>query len=168
MMKNLIISFLIFQCFGMILFAQDKDSLLKIEKSKLANINPYDDKANPTKELANAIKSIKLTDKRILLQVGGNWCIWCKRLEKMFIDNLELDSLLKDSFILVKVNYSKENKNEEFLKNYPKVSGYPHIYVLENDGSLLQSQDTAVLEQGNGYEIGKIKDFLNKWRKSKD
>jgi hypothetical protein len=68
----------------------------------------------------------------------------------------------------VKVNFSKENKNESFLSNYPKIEGYPHIFVLESDGAFLHSQDTGLLEKEKSYDKDKILAFLKEWKKPKN
>lgn len=167
-MKFIVSILFVIVFFNLITFGQDKDSLINLEKKLLAGINPYDEKADPSKDLASILEKIKGTNLRVILQVGGNWCIWCKRLEKMFLDNPDLDSLLKKNFVLLKVNYSKENKNEEFLSKYPKIKGYPHIFVLETDGTLLKSFDTEQLEEDKGYSKKKIIEFLENWKKVED
>mgnify|MGYP000051851594 CR=1 FL=1 len=62
----------------------------------------------------------------------------------------------------MKVNYSRENYNEEFLGQYPDIPGYPHLYVLENDGTLLYSKNTVELEEGRSYNEQAILDFLTR------
>ncbi len=66
----------------------------------------------------------------------------------------------------VKVNVSSENGNRAFLMPYPKFQGVPHMFVLDADGKLLQSQDTDNLEKGNGYNADRMRDFLTKWKPS--
>jgi hypothetical protein len=63
----------------------------------------------------------------------------------------------------VKVNWSKENKNEKVLSAYPVIPGYPHLFVLGSDGTLVHSQDTSELEQGKGHDPGKVMAFLRLW-----
>jgi hypothetical protein len=67
------------------------------------------------------------------------------------------------NFIMVKVNYSEENKNEPLLSRYPQINGYPHLFVLERDGKFLHSQDTGQLEEGKGYNLAKFMAFLKEW-----
>jgi hypothetical protein len=43
------------------------------------------------------------------------------------------------------------------------VSGYPHLFVLESDGSLVHSQETGALEKGKGHDPDKVMAFLKKW-----
>jgi len=52
------------------------------------------------------------------------------------------------SFVIVRVNFSPEHKNEGFLGIFSARAGYPHFFVLEKDGKLLASQDTGKLEKG--------------------
>jgi len=125
----------------------------------------FDPIRDPAKDLREAVARASQSGKRILLDVGGEWCIWCHRLDSLFIKNPDLDKYLNDHFVVVKVNVSKQNKNESFLAQYPKVPGYPHLFVLDETGRLLQSQDTGVLESGKGHDPEKVFAFLKKWAK---
>jgi hypothetical protein len=51
---------------------------------------------------------------------------------------------------------------------YPRVKGYPHLFVLERDGSLLHSQDTGELESGKGHDPEKVMAFLKRWNPAKE
>jgi len=76
--------------------------------------------------------------------------------------------LLEENFIVLKINFSKENKNENFLSQYPQVAGYPHFFVLDKDGKLLHSQNTGELEKDKDYDKDKFIAFLNKWKPVKN
>lgn len=123
----------------------------------------FDPKRDAAKDIAAAIKTAQKTNKRIILDVGGEWCIWCKRLDQFFLDNRDCADLLKKNFVVVKVNFSKENENREVLSKYPKISGYPHLFALDKDGKLLHSQDTGLLEEGDHHDRAKVMEFLKKW-----
>lgn len=127
----------------------------------------YDPAADPQLQLQIAVKEATSTHKRILLDIGGEWCIWCHRLDTLFIKNPDVTEFLKKNFVLVKINFSNENDNEQFLSKYPKVAGYPHIFVLETDGTLLHSQETGALEKGKGHDRDKVLEFLTKWARKK-
>lgn len=132
---------------------------------KIDNTLPvkFDPSRNPAADLEIATALAAESGKRILLDVGGEWCIWCHRLDTLFMVNSDLDEYLKDNYVVVKVNVSKENKNESFLSNYPKVAGYPHLFVLDKKGKLLHSQNTGDLESGKGHDKDKVFAFLKKW-----
>ena len=127
----------------------------------------FDPSRDAAKDIENAIVHAEKENKRILLDVGGEWCIWCHRLNDFILADKEIDSTLHANFVVVKVNYSKENKNEQFLSNYPKVEGYPHFFVLGKDGKLLLSKNTGELEAEKSYSKEKLLSFLNEWKPKK-
>jgi len=104
-----------------------------------------------------------ITGKRIIVDVGGDWCSYCCQMDEFFQQYSDLAQLRDDNFVTVAVFYSSENKNENFLSRYPKVEGIPHFFVLEKDGSLLHSQHVLDLRSSGAYDPGKMKDFLIKW-----
>ena len=127
----------------------------------------FDPLRDPFKDLELAIKEAKETNRRIILDIGGEWCIWCHRIDDFIEENEELKSFLNEKFIVVKVNYSEENKNEKFFAQYPKVEGYPHFFVLSKKGKLLHSQNTGLLEKEKSYDVEKFMKFLKKWAAKK-
>ena len=134
-----------------------------------ATESPRSEKFDPSRDAAGDIKAAVheagLSHRRILLDVGGEWCIWCRRLDSLFVSHDDLREYLHKHYVVVKVNYSKENKNETVLAAYPQIPGYPHFFVLESDGSLLKSQDTGELESGKGHDPAKVMAFLKTWAK---
>jgi thiol:disulfide interchange protein len=125
---------------------------------------PFDAGRDSFKDLAAAKAEAKQTGKRILMDVGGNWCPWCRRLHAFWDAQPAVKSLRDQNYVFVLVNYSKENKNTEFLAQFPKFPGFPHLFVLDADGKVIQSQETGVLEQDKGYSPEKITEFLKKWK----
>jgi thioredoxin-related protein len=128
-----------------------------------SEIHKFDPGRNPFEDVNAAVKEAQSSSKRIILDVGGEWCIWCHRLDKFINENEEIKKTMDDNFIVVKVNVSKENKNEKFLAQFPAIPGYPHLFVLEKDGKLLHSQDTGKLEKDKSYDVGLLMAFLKKW-----
>jgi thioredoxin-related protein len=123
----------------------------------------FDPKRDPAKDLKEAVAKVTKKNMRILLDVGGEWCPWCKLMDQYFIDNKKVGGYLRANFIVVKVNFSQENQNEKFLSAYPTIDSYPRLLVLEKDGTFLDAQDTGELEQGHGYSDEKMMAFLKKW-----
>ncbi|MBI4810489.1 MAG: thioredoxin family protein [Ignavibacteriales bacterium] len=123
----------------------------------------FDPNHDAAQDIKDAIVEATKSNRRIILDVGGNWCIWCKRLDTLFLENKDLTEFMHKNYIVVKINFSKENENEEVLSQYPEIKGYPHMFVLEKDGKLIHSQDTSELELGKGYGREKVFEFLKKW-----
>ncbi len=123
----------------------------------------FDPARDPAKDVAAACATAQAQGKRVLVDVGGEWCVWCHILDRFIDDNPDVRAILDASYVTVKVNWSKENKNEAFLSRYPAIKGYPHLFILDASGKLVQSQDTGVLESGRGYDKARFVEFLKKW-----
>jgi thioredoxin-related protein len=126
-------------------------------------VDRFDSTRDAARDISEAIVEAKGSGRRILLDVGGGWCIWCLRLDAFFGEQKDLADYMHEHFVVVKVFYSREYKNEAVLSGYPKIPGYPHLFVLENDGTVLFSQDTGKLESGKGYDRAKVESFLRQW-----
>jgi thiol:disulfide interchange protein len=123
----------------------------------------FDPGRDAAKDIREATMEAKRTGRRVLLDVGGEWCIWCRRLDSLFASDRRLAEYRGAHYVTVKVNWSKENKNEEVLAGYPAIKGYPHLFVLDGEGRLLRSQDTGELEKGKGHDPEKVMAFMKKW-----
>jgi thiol:disulfide interchange protein len=132
-------------------------------------VQSADPKFDPTRDAAAdiiaALGDARRTNRRVILDVGGEWCGWCHTLDRYFVQHGDLRALRDTKYVWLKVNYSTENKNTSVLSRYPTITGYPHLFVLEQDGSLLHSQDTVLLESGSTYDYDRMKAFLMKWAK---
>lgn len=192
-MKQTFYSFLILLIFVNFGFSQSatksKAKLTKIQKLELKR-EKFDPKRDPNLDLQNAIAQAQKENKRIILDVGGEWCGWCRAMDFYFMKNPGLAKLRDKNYVWVKINMSEENENKEFLSKYPEIKGYPHLFVLEKDGLLLHSQNTEELEKSfspiivpknvknkeeyrkaeaqkqmlSSYQLPKFTEFLNKWK----
>ena len=138
-------------------------SLSAVTESKYVPVVKYDPKRDADKDIQDAVAEAKRTNKRVLLEVGGLWCIWCSHMDDFFVNQAGALALREKYFVTLKVNFSPEEKNDAVLSRYPKVAGYPHIFVLDANGTLLHSQDTSELEEGKGYNLSKFTAFLEHW-----
>ena len=137
------------------------------QSKKYIPVSKYDPKRDPAVDIQDATGEAQRTNRRILLEVGGEWCSWCHTLDRFFDANTDLLALREKNFVTVKINFSEENGNKEVLSRYGEISGYPHIFVLDSDGKLLQSQGTGVLESGKSYDLEKLTAFITKWAPSR-
>src|SRR6476469_4604885 len=129
----------------------------------------YDPQANVVKDVAECVTKAKQEHKNVLLQIGGNWCVWCYKLNAFVQMDSTLKNLLNTNYVVYHLNYSPENKNEAYLKTLgnPQRFGFPVLVVLDEAGKPLHTQDTVPLEKGNGYSFEKVKAFLQQWAPQK-
>ncbi|TWV88675.1 thioredoxin family protein [Chitinophaga pinensis] len=135
------------------------------EKQHLDLEHIYNPAADAAADLAKAQQQAAAQHKHILVEVGGNWCIWCKRFYKMLHEDSTLLSEAENNYVIYYLNYSKENKNLPLLQKlgYPQRFGFPVLLVLDAKGNRLHTQNTALLEAADGYDKKKVADMLKQW-----
>ena len=134
------------------------------EKARL--VKPYNPQDNASVVIEELISNAKKENKNIILQAGGNWCIWCLRFNDFVQNTPELKTLVDSNYLYYHLNFSPENKNEKVFKKYGNPGdkyGYPVFIVLDKNGDLVHTQDSSVLEEGKGYSLEKVKAFLSQW-----
>ena len=125
-----------------------------------ANFDPERDAAA---DVAHAVALAKASGKRVIVDVGGEWCTWCHVMDRFIDANDDVRALIDANYVWVKVNFSKENRNEALLGRWPRIRGYPHLFVLDARGALVHSQNTAALESGKGYDKQRFVAMLRAW-----
>ena len=134
------------------------------EKAKLPK--PYDAKADAENDIEKLIARAKKENKHIMIQAGGNWCIWCLRFDQYVQTTPELKKLVNENYLYYHLNYSPDNKNEKVFAKYNNPGdqfGYPVFIILNKNGKMIHVQQSDVLEEGKGYSFDKVKDFFNTW-----
>ena len=152
MKKIFLVAMILFSCSQ--IFAQD------MTKFKL-----YTPEANAEKEIKDAVKLAKDQGKHVLIQIGGNWCIWCARFNDFISSDKSIDSLVNNNYVVCHLNYSKENKNEALLAKYgyPQRFGFPVFLILDGKGNLLHTQNSSYLEKEKSYSKENVTGFFNDW-----
>lgn len=145
--------------------AAEKKKAQDAEKAALPK--PYDPKENAELKIAELVKQAQAENKNIMLQAGGNWCIWCLRFNNYVQTTPELKKMVDDNYIYYHLNYSPDNKNEKVFAKYGdpgKKYGYPVFIVLDEDGKQIHTQESGSLEDGKGYSLEKVKAFFEAWK----
>lgn len=145
-------------------FAQQQKESVKI----------YTPTADARADLNAAIAKAKKENKHVFVQIEGNWCSWCIAFHHLVDSTATLKKTLTDNYEVVLVNFSPENKNEAVLASlgYPQRFGFPVFLVLDGNGKLLHTQNSAYLETDEkaangkpktGHDPKKVSDFLKGW-----
>jgi thioredoxin-related protein len=144
--------------------AQSKEPITSSDLPLYSQV--YDDKRDPFKDAVDAITLAKKTHRNVLIEIGGNWCTWCHKMDDFLAKNPEVYQSLHNKFVLLKVNVSDSNENVDFMKSLPPVLGYPHMYVSTGTGKMILSKDTAELlaEEDDNYSSVLWLEFLTKWQ----
>jgi uncharacterized protein YyaL (SSP411 family) len=125
----------------------------------------YNPEADVSADISQALLRAKAENKHLFLQIGGNWCSWCRKFHTLSAEDPEINAMMSKSYIAIQVNYSKENRNFEMLKklDYPQRFGFPVFVILDSNGKRIHTQHSGYLEDGDSYSKKKVLDFLSQW-----
>ena len=129
---------------------------------------PYDPSLDGWKQIQSAGTRAAAGGKRVLVIVGGNWCTWCRALDRLMREDPALRAEVERRFEVVHLNWSKENKNPEAMTRLgsPDKLGFPSLVVLSPALAVLKVQSSGVFETRGakpGHDPAKLLAFLKSW-----
>jgi len=124
----------------------------------------YDESADGEKQIAQALASAQKQHKRVLVQLGANWCQGCHQLHNLLKNDPAISQEVKNGYIWILIDLDQAH-NAEVDEKYgnPSHQGYPALMILEADGKQVLKTDTANLVQGGNFSPDKTIAFLRKW-----
>ncbi|MCR5114555.1 MAG: thioredoxin family protein [Bacteroidales bacterium] len=125
----------------------------------------YDESLDGVQQIKAATEQAAKENKYVVCQVGGNWCPWCIRFAKFITDDAVIHELIDANFVYIHVNYSKANKNLQAMAmlGNPGRFGFPVLVILNGNGQVIHIQNSAYLEEGQGYSRAKVLEFFQQW-----
>ncbi|MBO4600134.1 MAG: thioredoxin family protein [Bacteroidales bacterium] len=125
----------------------------------------YNEEIDPMMQIDEALEEARATGRLVICQVGGNWCPWCLRFANFITTNNDIAEFVRENFVYIHLNTSKEHKNYEMLKRLgnPGRFGYPVLVVLNNEGEVIHIQNSSYLELDKSYDHKKVLEFFQNW-----
>lgn len=128
----------------------------------------YDTTASGAALIDAAIEKAKAENKHVILDLGTNWCPWCRKLHHTFQTAPEVKERLARDFVLVYIDMNMRRtpaRNTDIDERYghPLKEGIPVLVVLDSQGNHLVTQETGVLEEGDVHDPKKVAAFLDLW-----
>ncbi len=133
----------------------------------------YDRDTDGSAQISAAVAQAKAAHKHVLIELGANWCIWCRRLTHTFESDSVVANALHENFVLVLIDVNHRQgkaRNDAVNTRYgnPMALGLPVLVVLDADGKQLTTQETGALEDGkDAHDPAKVLAFLSKWAPKK-
>jgi thiol:disulfide interchange protein len=125
----------------------------------------YSAEANPSADIAAAVKEARKEHKRVILNFGGDWCGDCQVLDIYLHESPNLE-LFEKNFVLVHIDVGHIDKNFDIAEKYgvPLKKGVPALAVIDADGKVVYSQQTAEFGDIRYMHPTSVTDFLNRWK----
>jgi thiol:disulfide interchange protein len=126
----------------------------------------YPKTSHASDDIAAGIAEAARTQRRVLVDFGGNWCTDCKVLDINF-RKPENARLLEERYVVVHVNVGDSgiDTNFDVAERYgiPLKKGVPALAVLDSTGRVLYAQKTGEFEDMRHMDPASVHDFLEKW-----
>jgi thioredoxin 1 len=126
----------------------------------------YPDVSRAGPDIDAALVQAAKTQRRVLVDFGGNWCGDCKVLDINF-HKPENAALLQSRYVLVHVNVGDKgiDNNFDIAQRYgiPLKKGVPALAILDSDGRVVYSQKNGEFESMRKMDPQSVNDFLRKW-----
>ena len=123
----------------------------------------YDAARDPQADFAAALGAAAAKQRRVLVMVGGDWCVWCFLLDRHMRLDPAAAQAMYGGFELLRVYYNDENRNQAFLAKFPDFTMFPHFFVVETDGHVLASVPADVLISDAKFDTALMRGFAAKW-----
>jgi len=129
---------------------------------------PYDERANANAAVDNAMGRALKSGKRVLIDLGGNWCGDC-----IVLANLmrlpEVKSFVDAHYEVAMVDVGKFDKNLQILARFgifARLEGVPSVLIVDPvSNKLLDQGHIAALADARSMTPQAIADWLTLWAK---
>ena len=128
---------------------------------------PYDENADADAAVNAAFARAKKNGKRVLIDLGGNWCGDCIVLANL-MQRPELKRFLAANFEIVSVDVGRFNKNLQIPARFgitQRLEGVPSVIIAETDGTFVNPGHIAALADARHMTPQAIADWLAQWTK---
>ena len=128
---------------------------------------PYHTSADADKVVAAAFARAHASGKRVLIDLGGNWCPDCIVLANL-MQVPELKSFLAAHFEMVSVDVGRFDKNLQIPARFgitQRLAGVPSVIIAEPDGSFVNPGHISALSDARRMTPSAIADWLAQWAK---
>ena len=127
---------------------------------------PYDEQPNAPAAVAKAKAQAKREHKRLLIDLGGNWCLDCRVLAGT-IELPELKRWVDQHFEVVTVDIGRWDKNRQVSEHYGihgRLAGAPSVLIVDpRSDKLLNRGHEAALADARHMTPQALADWLAGW-----
>ena len=127
---------------------------------------PYDEAANADKAVAAAKAKAKSQHKRLIVDMGGNWCPDCRILAGT-MELPELKTFVDRNFVVISVDIGRFDKNLQVPAHYgitKRLEGVPALMVIDpKTDKLLNAAQVSQLSDARHMSPQGLADWLAGW-----
>lgn len=148
--------------------AAPKITLSSLKALPVVETHPYDENADANVAVAEAFARARVSGKRVLIDLGGNWCGDCVVLANV-MQLAEMKPFLAAHFEMVSVDVGRFDKNLQIPARFgitKRLAGVPALLIVEPDGkTLIDAGHVSALADARSMTPQGLADWLAQWAK---
>ena len=140
-------------------------SIKSFQQLPVLSTQPYDEGANADAAVAAALARAQKSHKRLLIDLGGNWCVDCIVLAN-FLKLPEMQRFMAAHYEVVTVDVGRFNRNLQIPARYgltKKLEGVPALLIVTPDGKLVNGKDVFATASASEMTPKSVADYLAKY-----
>jgi thiol-disulfide isomerase/thioredoxin len=144
-----------------------KPSIATLQQLPVVIMQPYDEKANADADVAAAFARAQKSHKRVLIDLGANWCGDCVVLAN-FVRLPEIGRFVDAHYETVVVDVGRFNRNLQIPARFgftQRLVGVPTLLVATPDGKLLNQNDVFAVSDARSMTPQALAGYLAKYAK---
>ena len=162
-MKKLIFAALLFA--GPAWAATLKSPIATMEQLPVVLMQPYDEHANADAAVTAAFARAKKSHKRVLIDLGGNWCVDCVVLAN-FVEMPTVKKFVGAHYEWVAVDVGRFDRNLQIPARFgltKRLTGVPTLIIASPDGKQLNQNDVFAVSDARSMTPQAVADYLAKY-----
>ena len=144
-----------------------KSPIATMEQLPVVLMQPYDEHANADVAVAAAFARAKKSHKRVLIDLGGNWCVDCVVLAN-FVEQPAVKRFVAAHYEWVAVDVGRFDRNLQIPARFGltrRLTGVPTIIIATPDGKQLNQNDVFAVSEARSMTPQTIAAYLTKYAK---
>jgi thiol:disulfide interchange protein len=164
-MKKLAFAILLLATPALAAVPAPKPSIPSMQQLPVVLMQPYDEHANADIAVATAFDRAKKSHKRVLIDLGGNWCVDCVVLAN-FLQLPEMQRFMAAHYEMVSVDVGRFDRNRQIPARFgftERLKGVPTLLIATPDGKLVNGNDVFATSDAHTMTPQSLADYLAKY-----
>ena len=124
----------------------------------------FESNASHKQDVDHALAESARTGRNVLIEYGGDWCKWSKRMEST-LNTPSLSSFISENFVFLRSYVGRDGSWDTSRIDLPAMSSVPYFSLVASDGTAIANQSTEQFELLWFYKKRNLLEFLRSWAK---
>jgi thiol:disulfide interchange protein len=164
-MRKILIALALIAAFPAQAATATKPSITNFEQLPVVTMQPYDEAANADAQVAAAFARATKSHKRVLIDLGGNWCVDCLVLSN-FLRLPEMRRFMEAHYEEVLVDVGRFNRNLQIPARFgitKRLEGVPALLIATPDGKLVNGDKIFATADAHTMTPQALADYLARY-----